>query len=270
MTQRDKYPPLVYKYRNWVDDNHKSVLRQNKLFFTSPKDFNDPFDYKIPHDYSLLNTDEKITSYLNKKKEYRQSQGFPIDTAFIQMLEKFGQRIKNEPDKVQEEYNSLYFEGGDNHYGVLSLSERWDSILMWSHYGDFHKGYCVGLWEEKMRNSILATGGRIYYPADNEFPKIDPLGDEIENMVLQSHAKSSDWKYEEEYRLSKVWYPEVPTIEQRIQVVPNDFFAEIIIGLSASTETRKEIIQLGKEKGIKVYQAIKGPSKFAIERTELV
>ena len=269
MDQKEKYPSLVYKYKNWTEDNHKNVLKKNQLFFTSPKDFNDPFDYKIPHDYSLLNTVEKIDAYLKKKKEYHQSQGSEIDDNFMQMLEKFGWRLRNESDKVQQEYNTLYFDGADIHYGVLSLSERWDSILMWSHYGDFHKGYCVGFWEEKMRNSILATGGRIYYPQNDEFPKIDPLGDEIINMVLQSHAKSNDWRYEQEYRLTKIFYPEIPSIKDRIQEIPNIFFAEIIIGLNATAETRNEIVQIGKEKGVKVYQVIKVPFKFAIDRIEL-
>src|SRR3954471_5525958 len=27
--------------------------------------------------------------------------------------------------------------------GVLSLSERWNSVLMWSHYADNHRGVCI-------------------------------------------------------------------------------------------------------------------------------
>jgi hypothetical protein len=29
-------------------------------------------------------------------------------------------------------------------YGVLCFSRSWDNILMWSHYGDRHKGICLG------------------------------------------------------------------------------------------------------------------------------
>jgi len=267
MQSDNKYPIKVYKYRSWSDENHRNLLLKNHLFFTSPKDFNDPYDYKIPYDFSLLDTEEKIETYLAKKKIEIASH-FPAKD-LEQLLINFRQRLRNELPQVQEDYNSLYFDGGDKHYGVLSLSERWDSILMWSHYADFHKGYCVGFWEEKLRNTFIVTGGRVIYPPENNFPRLSPIGDFFENMIQESHVKSSDWKYEQEYRLAKVFYPVVPTTEDRIQEFSNDFISEIIIGISASEKTREELIQIGKMKGVEVYQSIKKPFKFEMDRQQL-
>src|SRR5437762_935552 len=66
MEKKEKYPDIVYKYRNWSEDNHKNVLYKNQLFLTSPKDFNDPFDCRIPQNFSLLNTKEKIQQFVDK------------------------------------------------------------------------------------------------------------------------------------------------------------------------------------------------------------
>ncbi|MBV9575704.1 MAG: DUF2971 domain-containing protein [Gammaproteobacteria bacterium] len=40
--------------------------------------------------------------------------------------------------------NQVYNEYVHNQLGILSLSSCNDSILMWSHYADFHKGFCIG------------------------------------------------------------------------------------------------------------------------------
>ncbi len=266
-----KYPRIVYKYRNWLEANHKNVLLKNQLFFTSPKDFNDPFDCRITANFSLLNTDDKIKAYIDKKR-IQQSDQFLQDGRNIEReLEQFEHRIRNELYKVQEFYDELYFEGVDNHYGVLSLSERWNSILMWSHYGDHHRGYCIGFWEEKLRNYLVVTGGPVSYPAQNIFPEIHPMNDDlIETTIKQSHSKSNEWSYENEYRLTKIFYPEIPTPKDRIQQIPDDFFAEITIGLKTPVEYRDELMQIGKAKKIKVFQATKMPFKFEIVREEIV
>ena len=60
-----KYPPIVYKYRNWTDINHQNMLRRNELYLSSPKDFNDPFDCRIPENFYLLDTPEKIQEYID-------------------------------------------------------------------------------------------------------------------------------------------------------------------------------------------------------------
>jgi hypothetical protein len=267
MTSKTKYPLKVYKYRNWLDDNHKNVLMKNELFFTSPKDFNDPFDYKIPHDYSLLDTEEKIQECLLKTKFESKSYYTPSDLEIFMI--QFEERLRTQRDNVQEQYNPLYFDAVDKHYGVLSLSERWNSILMWSHYADYHRGYCVGFWEEKLRSNLVLTGGRISYPPDNCFPRLSPIGDPLTNLIQESHVKSKDWEYEEEYRMSKVFFPEVPTVRDRIHQFPDKAISEIIVGLNAPEKTQKELTEIAKIKNIPIYRTKKIPFKFEIDRDQL-
>ena len=154
-TDNKKYPEIVYKYRNWADTNHKNILLKNEIFFTSPKNFNDPFDCKIPVNFSLLNTEDKIRDFMDKKRIQHAEQTTQRGGNIEEELKNYEYRIRNEPEKVQADYEQLYSAGVDKHYGVLSLSKRWDSILMWSHYAEHHKGFCIGFWEEKFRKSIF-------------------------------------------------------------------------------------------------------------------
>ncbi|MBL7103181.1 MAG: DUF2971 domain-containing protein [Bacteroidales bacterium] len=40
------------------------------------------------------------------------------------------------------------FKKQNDHYGILSLSAKWDNILIWGHYAEKHKGFCIGFNEE--------------------------------------------------------------------------------------------------------------------------
>lgn len=56
--------------------------------------------------------------------------------------------------------NSLHFqvrseitadEIDNKRIGIACLSENWNSLLMWSHYAENHKGYCTGFDEKWIR-----------------------------------------------------------------------------------------------------------------------
>lgn len=58
-------PDYVYKYISWKNSYHKEILLENKIFFSSVKNFNDPFDSTIPLRYDL-GTDEQILNLFIK------------------------------------------------------------------------------------------------------------------------------------------------------------------------------------------------------------
>ncbi len=269
MLEKKKYPSIVYKYRSWKDQYHKNILLKNQLYFSSPSDFNDPFDCRIPEDYSLLNSNEKIDAFLTKMRIDHINKGSFQEGDIEEMLKKFEFKLRNDVSKIQDEYNSLYFSSIDEYFGIVSLSERWNSILMWSHYADYHKGFCVGFSEEKLTQNFECASGPVFYPSDNTFPRLDPIRDFLNTFPVQSHTKSNEWQYEKEYRLVKLFYPNPPSINDRIQTFSDDNISEVIIGLNASEQTKKEIISLSKEKNVPVYQITKLPFSFEIARQQL-
>jgi hypothetical protein len=265
------YPQTIYKYRDWKDEFHKNVLLKNQLYLSSPKQFNDPFDCRIPIDYTSLDTFEKKEGYAKGYIERHQ-------TFFIQNNidpnEEYNIKLKElENIKVyQKKYEEeILFPSQDLHYGVLSMSTMWDSKLLWAHYADSYKGVCYGFNEEKMRNSdLFGKGGPVIYYEDDKFPFIDPNDEDfMKKGFIETHSKSIDWKYEDEYRLFKLFFPNTPSNDDQIKEVPNDFFTDITLGIMTSKEDRNEIIELAKSKNIKVYQSIKVPLSFKIERYEV-
>ena len=104
---------------------------------------------------------------------------------------------------------------------------------------------------------------------DNEFdyPFIDPLNeDAISKSLQRTQNKAKTWSYEKEYRVVKTYFPKIATETDRIIHLPNDFYAEITIGLDIPEKSKNEIIEIARKRKIKVYQAIKIPFKFKIER----
>jgi len=116
-----------------------------------------------------------------------------------------------------------------NHgHGVLCFSESWQSTLMWAHYGDKHKGMCLGFEIEDgpFLTKIEYVPNRIPSPID--FTK--PLGG-VDNPMLAKclNVKHSGWEYEKERRLR------VRLQEKRDGIYYNPFnngmqLREVIIG----------------------------------------
>ena len=116
----------------------------------------------------------------------------------------------------------------------------------------------------------MTSGGKVFYPIDDKIPSINPLDDFLPNMFHESHTKARDWNYEQEYRLVKDFYPVIASIENRKQKFENHCIAEIIVGLSASDDTKQNIIHLGNQKGVPVYQCTRIDFKFALSRQLLI
>lgn len=81
--------------------------------------------------------------------------------------------------------------------GMLSLSKEPQCPLMWGHYGENHKGLCLGLDV----NEDLAR--EVIYIDEKKYLSKEALREtDLEDLLLKNlHAKSSDWKYEQEYRI---------------------------------------------------------------------
>jgi hypothetical protein len=299
-----KIPDIVYKYRSWNDSNHKKVITENSLFLASPKLFNDPFDCKIPDNILSLDTDDKIMRYVNFQIEktealynseeikyddnndflrdqlkrfsdfrHENNESKKVDQEVTKEEEKlkFYKEIKDNIQKYHIDFEKKIYDRQDKYTGVISLSAVWNNILMWSHYGDEHSGYCIGFHQNKIRHSgIVSSGGMVEYNENHNFPDINPMSrNDLVKTLLRTQNKAKEWSYEEEFRIIKQFFPKVPTLEDRIFRFDDDLFAEITLGVNIDPDSKREIIEIAKAKKIKTYQAVKVPFKFLIERVEI-
>ena len=181
-------------------------------------------------------------------------------------------KLLNNRDNLQKGFDVNRYKSQDKHYGIYCLSRVWDSILMWSHYANFHQGFVVGFNYEKLSkyDHNLNIGDIVY---DLNFPEINPMEHYSSDiymanaMIKEVFTKHKDWVYEKEIRLFKTIFPSEFSEKDRIVNYPDYFIEEMTIGCASSKKTKEELIEIGRQKGInKIYLAKKTPFKFGLDR----
>jgi hypothetical protein len=183
---------LIYRYYSFKGHNIQSLV-DGTIYFSSPDKFNDPFDCSldISDDYgddrdgfrqamTLLESDQ-ATSAINAFENDRQ-----IKEAYFHGLSK----------TISEDQIAKY--------GVACFASSNTISLMWSHYADKHKGFCVGFtWPD--RDSELMAVSPVNY-ASNAFVRLSSVykvhNQQPKDYVMERFfVKDENWRYEEEIRL---------------------------------------------------------------------
>ena len=152
--------------------------------------------------------------------------GFTAAEHFNDPFEMHALRFKHTPNRAMNVCATGAVKNRCNAaYGVLSLTRQPLNSLMWSHYGDSHRGIVIGIEAEKAgftcvdRNVIPSSYGEIIYtrtkpnrkdeaPVDEALMKI---GEDVSSFTNNNYDlfknaylyKSSEWFYEEEVRVVK-------------------------------------------------------------------
>lgn len=264
----NNHPPVIYKYRNWKDEHNKDLLRKNELFMAPPSWLNDPFDCRIYENHlKFVNTPELKEKYISesllKNVEYLQENHITE----LQAREILSERL-SDTLLYQVRAEVIAQEIDDKHIGIACFSEKWDSMLMWSHYANDHKGYCIGFDEKRLRYSqLFGKTKRVEYW--NKYPELDPMNKNKKSDELKYFCKSEDWKYEYEIRAMNLFFDYETPEPNRVITLDDNHIKEVILGLNTPEEHRIEIINAAKEKGIEVWQTIKADFEFKIERYKL-
>lgn len=262
--ETQEFPATVYKFRDWGIAFHKSLLAGD-IYLSSPEQFNDPFDCNIPVAYYLLRDNPEL------QHQY-----------FAEFLER--SRPQLDARQKETEVNRLISEGKFNddnwieqgitqnkkHFselGVFCLSGSKHELLLWSHYANSHRGFCVGFNAKELFKEMLIThrigGGDVSYR--DEYPVLSPITDFAEQFRTQLTFKSSDWKYEKEIRLFKLF------AARKSFRIPTSIITEINLGCNISDEHKNEIIQyvFNNLPHVKIFQGRMVRGKFAVEFVEV-
>ena len=227
-------PKVVYKYRSWNNEYDKRTLTDFELFQSSPARFNDPYDCKIPVAHFLLEFDRpKQQRYFTRiVNDYKSHLSESEKILEVQRLIQEGRFSDHNWLKWAD---NDFIEDLNNRFGIVSLTPIKNNILMWAHYANCQKGYCIGFRSTILFNNPdhFGSGGKVQYP--EVYPLIDPEEEHLQQMIKQVYLKSKVWEYEQEYRLSKF------DAADRIIKFDKDCVAEILIGCNASQETIDEI-----------------------------
>lgn len=150
-------------------------------------------------------------------------------------------------------------------FGLFCVTPVCDNMLMWAHYSNSHKGFCVGFDSERLFENVLGRGGYINYTEN--YPEISPLlEDAFEIFIHKTNTKAKFWSYEVEYRIFK------NINDGRIKVLSADTITEIILGCNMTNEHKSEILQTVGEyyPNTKVYQMKPKNHSFDLEKSLII
>jgi hypothetical protein len=186
-----------YKYLPFSEGALKTLL-DGTIKFTCPLDFNDPFDCLPYYDkYS-------IEQYARSRPDLLKAAGDLRGLSPSQRLQQKGQFVARLRNRVAD---GSFAADLLRRVGVVSLSRDALSILMWSHYADFHRGFVLefriptmGTHEDLRLSTSRLLPFPVEYSAERPHIKIgtELPRDLVPKIVL---TKSLDWEYEAEERV---------------------------------------------------------------------
>ncbi|ONG39562.1 hypothetical protein BKE30_09435 [Alkanindiges hydrocarboniclasticus] len=251
----DKYFYL-YRHMSFQEYYLDSIVKQT-LRFSSPLDFNDPFDcvFKI--------NESPNANYFNGVLNRLKWSGSPA-----QRLQKRN-TLKKSLMSIdgQKRFLKEHFEK----FGVICLNHNPLNILMWSHYGDSHRGFLIELKFPKDRYQFCQNHfppHPVIYSENYPVGRLDFF--DIKTQQQMFCQKSIDWQYEKEYRLLASGFLDKAD-EQRVYTYPCDWLASVVVGCKCSEDNVKKITEivskfnLDNDKNIKLYRSIQSPDKFVVE-----
>ena len=195
----DSVPSRLFKYQPYNTqtlDNPKNQV----IWFSYPAIFNDPFDITIIPRLTEPSEEQWKLQAKQSREEYRRRGSHGVDYWDGLYLTdgkpntEFRQMVMNSMD-----LSSGYMQVGNRTRGVACFSKTVDDILMWSHYADGHRGFCL---EFDTGFAPLQDATKVVY--DDHLPSLRLAdahkGIEFPNAALMS-TKSAHWRYEQEWRV---------------------------------------------------------------------
>jgi len=200
-------PTRIYKYQRFADypiDN----LKKRVIWFSKPANLNDPFDCSIPFRIVNPSDDDLEKAYIRITKEMRKAKRFIL----LRNIEnKYLTNGKLDVNAWRKYYVDSYSKDSLNEtilelsskYGVACFTTENNNILMWSHYADSHKGFClefnVNYFPLNQKTKIHEVIYSERYPA---FDPAKPLVNSGLNLPVEGLiTKSTVWQYEKEWRV---------------------------------------------------------------------
>ncbi|MFQ1927795.1 DUF2971 domain-containing protein [Aeromonas veronii] len=176
--------------------------------------------------------------------------------------------------KIGEHEYAIQPESCTNATRFVSLSRNNTNILMWSHYADSHKGFCIGF--SRQNNYFKAAESVRYrrYRSNLNGASIDSTTpNSITKMVALE--KAIDWAYEEEERLflddvtinSQIVGIDLWGQEILLNKFPQNTIASIYFGIRADENLKNEALNIVAQLNLKIefFQAKRKVNEFAIE-----
>lgn len=263
----EKTPPVIYKYRDWEKEFHKTIITKRELFFAQPHSLNDPYDVRPPYNFIVpeINIEEA------RKKIRDAGRAIEPDLSEEQLEQEVEIRLKSimqDPVKYfkRNRMDHVLDSSRYDSIGVLSFCSSFDNEPMWAHYGNNHNGFAVGFNTVRLARALNCTVGLVDY---NDTPlDYHIMGDNSGLLEKELFRKSTKWKPEQEIRFLTIG---VGLYRDRTNTFPTEAVEEIVFGLSTSKQVQDEIIEAANQviPGTNFYKIAVKADAFGFEKERI-
>ncbi len=162
--------------------------------------------------------------------------------------------------------------------GIACLSEEPDSILMWSHYANNHRGFCVAYNLLGLNQKLQFSAVPVLYTQDRVCLRSIPLDQDTLNketmsLFIQSlTSKSPEWSYEKEWRIIRDEVSCGSKWDNKAKGALLDTISPsaIFLGCCASDELTSALTQHCQDHKIPLYQMEKNPLLYRLNRKPIL
>lgn len=230
---------LVYKYRGGGDDEiferDLRSLEKNCFWSSNLENLNDPQENMISTDKFIEQSSSLANSFLGKT------------------------------DSLSGVYESLDdLLGHNKRIGIYSLSTSYEDKLLWAHYANSHRGFCIEYNLDKLIDSYIHESKNhfpVLYslkPSELEFTDISQASTNNGSLLQKIFAcKSKEWEYEKEYR--------IVTNDFGIHNYDFDAVQSIYFGLKMPDSQKKAMMNRLEGRSIKFYQITKMSNDYNLQ-----
>jgi hypothetical protein len=201
---------IVYKFCGAFGPD---ILRNLELKVTPPNQFNDPFEFtprmvcNDPAHYAkrLFRKKDVLRKFYEMMRREGKFDGAfrdfrtKVDQEWPAMIKMMDEAMRYNLPRIEEEH----LDRASEQYGVLCLSARRDSILMWGHYCDRDSGLVIGFdasaavfQQGKGLRRVKYVEHRVVFDANWRIGSAQ-MSAYDDQLIL---SKGSEWSYERELR----------------------------------------------------------------------
>ena len=252
-------PASIYKYYSNTERKLNTV-KENKMWYSAPSMFNDPFDceFMISEDKILNNMLQTIPDIKGTKA------GSPVWKALKSELNRQIPKLK------------MALEHARHTTGISCFSEKDDSLLMWAHYANNHKGMCVEYELMKFNTQLQYTPVPIIYSKDRvhlESVDIVNVEKQISDYFIKCLVqKSTEWSYEAEWRIIRddaacgdLW-----DSKNQGALLNSICPSSIILGCEAEDSFIKCVTEYCQENKINLFKMSKDRLEYKLNKTSIL
>lgn len=274
----------LYKFRTFDDNGYSlDALRNSYVWFSSSTNLNDPFEgYSNIDKLQLDSIAEPLTIKMYKTLILQLGLATNLVEAELMTRKRYMGDLKGfkamTRDTIKHFVQNL--NDGRSELGILSTSAnpenmerippQYQNMLMWSHYADGFKGFCIEWNQDRLLESLKQLNGEskiacapVQYvdrPHVCDFDVVDDVSQVALNFMQSLQYKHRQWQYEYEYRF-------LADSQGGLRYNPESIEA-VYLGGSATQENVEETLEivdrLGLEIPVKQVNVAAGQSEYGL------